>query len=164
MQNAWLDQEANTGDGSDPLGTGQSPGTADSNPANGGLPAGGATSGAGAGELETAPQGRTIHTSGIPNYAPKDSSSANAGPEKKSEGSVGQPVGKLPTKATTEHVARTPQLPNAMNDKGQKKVVDPVSGKIRWIDMKEGKVQSPTGVPVKPGTPEAEGPEATRWP
>jgi hypothetical protein len=37
-----------------------------------------------------------------------------------------------------------------MNAKGQKKVIDPVTGKTRWITMREGKVQSPTGVPVKP--------------
>lgn len=147
-----LDQEANTGDGSDPLGNG-----ADSNPANGGLPAGGPPSGAGAGESPAAPQ-ENDPSSGIPNYAPKDSSSANGGPsEKKSEGAIGQSAAKLPTKATTSHVARTPQLPNAVNDKGQKKIIDPVTGKVRWIDMKDGKVQSPTGVPVKPGTPEAEG-------
>ena len=155
-----LDQEANTGDGNDPLGGGKglSQGT-DSNGTNQANPAGGATSGAGAGELETAPQEQDP-TSGIPNYAPKDSSSANGGPsEKKSEGAIGQSAAKLPTKATTEHIARTPQLPNAVNDKGQKKIVDPISGKIRWIDMKEGKVKSQTGVPVKPGTIEAEEPE-----
>jgi hypothetical protein len=63
---------------------------------------------------------------------------------------VGPGLGKLPTSQTTEHVARTPLLPGSINAKGQKKVVDPVTGKVRWIDMKEGKVQSPTGVPVKP--------------
>lgn len=65
-------------------------------------------------------------------------------------GSIGQPLGKLPTSATTEHVARTPLLPGATNTQGQKKVIDPVTGKTRWIDMKEGRVQSPTGVPIKP--------------
>ena len=154
-----LDQEAQTGDGSDPLGNGS-----ESNGVDGGTPAGGAASGAGAGELESAPQ-QNDPSSGIPNYAPKDSSSSNGGPaEKKSEGAVGQSIGKLPTKATTEHVARTPQLPNAINEKGQKKVIDPVTGKVRWIDMKEGKVQSPTGVPVKPGTVEAEGQEQPERP
>jgi hypothetical protein len=56
----------------------------------------------------------------------------------------------LPTKNTTQHIARTPLLPGAVNAKGQKKVIDPVTGKTRWITMREGKVQSPTGVPVKP--------------
>lgn len=65
-------------------------------------------------------------------------------------GGIGQPLGKLPTSATTEHVARTPLLPGAINTQGQKKVIDPETGKTRWIDMKEGRVQSPTGVPVKP--------------
>ena len=55
-------------------------------------------------------------------------------------------------------------LPNSINDKGQKKVIDPVTGKVRWIDMKDGKVQSPTGVPVKPGTIEAEGQEEPSGP
>jgi hypothetical protein len=41
-------------------------------------------------------------------------------------------------------------MENAVNDKGQKKVIDPVTKKTRWIDMKEAKVKSPTGVPVKP--------------
>jgi hypothetical protein len=59
----------------------------------------------------------------------------------------------LPTSQTTEHVARTPQAPGAVNAKGQKKVIDPVTGRVRWIDMKEGKVQSETGVPVKPVDP-----------
>ena len=159
-----LDQEANTGDGSDPLGEPQ--GTA-SNPADGGIPAGGAKSGAGQGELATATlEGDPNSNTNMPNYAPKDSSSANGGPaakqgappEKKSEGAIGQSVAKLPTHATTEHVARTPYLPNATNEKGQKKVIDPINGRIRWIDMKDGKVQSPTGVPVKPGAIEEEGP------
>jgi len=37
-----------------------------------------------------------------------------------------------------------------VNAKGQKKVIDPKSGKIRFIDMKNGMVQSSTGIPVKP--------------
>lgn len=31
-------------------------------------------------------------------------------------------------------------------------MIDPTNGRVRWIDMKEGKVLSPTGVPVKPGS------------
>lgn len=65
-------------------------------------------------------------------------------------GAIGQPVGKLPTSATTEHVARTPLAPGAVNAQGQKKYVDPVTGKESFIDMKEGRVLSPTGKPVKP--------------
>lgn len=141
-----LDQEAQAGAGDAPPASddaamaqeiAQDPslaGPKDSNPANGGLPAGNTSSG------------------NIPNYVPKDD--AGATPEKKSEGAVGQSIGKLPTSATTPHVARTPQLPGATNAKGQKKVIDPVNGRVRWIDMKEGKVQSPTGVPVKPGSKE----------
>lgn len=40
--------------------------------------------------------------------------------------------------------------PGAINAKGQKKVIDPKTGRVRFIDMKNGMVQSPTGVPVKP--------------
>jgi hypothetical protein len=47
-------------------------------------------------------------------------------------------------------------LPGATNAKGQKKVIDPQTGRVRWIDMKEGKVQSETGVPVKPKDPNKE--------
>lgn len=63
---------------------------------------------------------------------------------------IGQGVGKLPTSATTQHVARTPFSEGAVNDKGQKKVTDPQTGEVRWIDMKQGRVQGPTGIPVKP--------------
>lgn len=83
----------------------------------------------------------------------KDPSAAMDGaapPSPKSNGAVGQSIGKLPTSATTSHVPRTTMLPGAVNDKGQKKIIDPVTGDVRWIDMKEGKVQSPTGVPIKP--------------
>lgn len=63
---------------------------------------------------------------------------------------VGQPIGKLPTSATTPHVARTPLAPGSVNAQGQKKYVDPVTGKESFINMKEGRVLSPTGKPVKP--------------
>ena len=41
-------------------------------------------------------------------------------------------------------------MEGAVNDKGQKKYIDPITGKTRWITMREGKVQSPTGIAVKP--------------
>lgn len=63
---------------------------------------------------------------------------------------IGPGVGKLPTSATTRHVPRTPYGEGAINEKGQRKVTDPVTGEIRWINMREGRVLSPTGVPVKP--------------
>jgi hypothetical protein len=63
---------------------------------------------------------------------------------------IGQPVGKLSAKHTTKHVARTPFPPGAINGKGQQKVIDPKTGKTRWIDRKNGMVQSATGVPIKP--------------
>lgn len=60
-------------------------------------------------------------------------------------------MAKLPTKQTTAHVAKTPLPPGAINAKGQQKVIDPVTGKTRFIDRKAGMVMSPTGVPVKAG-------------
>lgn len=64
-------------------------------------------------------------------------------------GAIGQPIGKLSAKHTTEHVARTTTPPGAINAKGQQKVLDPKTGKTRWIDRKQGMVQSATGVPIK---------------
>lgn len=40
--------------------------------------------------------------------------------------------------------------PGAVNANGQQKVVDPKTGKTRWIDRKQGMVQSAVGVPIKP--------------
>jgi hypothetical protein len=42
-------------------------------------------------------------------------------------------------------------MPGSVNAKGQQKVIDPVTGKTRWIDRKKGVVMSNTGVPVKEG-------------
>jgi len=64
-------------------------------------------------------------------------------------GSIGQPIGKLSAKHTTEHVARTPMPPGAINAQGQQKVLDLKTGKTRWIDRKQGMVQSATGIPIK---------------
>lgn len=38
----------------------------------------------------------------------------------------------------------------AVNVKGQQKVIDPKTGDTRFIDRKQGMVQSTTGVPIKP--------------
>lgn len=65
-------------------------------------------------------------------------------------GTIGQPVGKLPTGQTTPHVARTPLAPGAVNAQGQKKYVDPETGKESFINMKEGRVLNESGKPVKP--------------
>jgi hypothetical protein len=40
--------------------------------------------------------------------------------------------------------------PGAVNAKGQQKVIDPKTGKTRWIDRKQGMVQNAVGVPIKP--------------
>lgn len=66
-------------------------------------------------------------------------------------GAIGQPIGKLPTSATTEHVARVPLAPGAVNAQGQMKYVDPKTGKESFINMKEGRVLNNEGKPVKPG-------------
>jgi hypothetical protein len=58
-------------------------------------------------------------------------------------------VGKLSAKHTTKHVARTPIPVGGINAKGQVKAQDN-QGKIRFIDMKEGRVMGAAGVPVKP--------------
>lgn len=81
-----------------------------------------------------------------PGHAPSREEGAGGPKEHKP---VGQPIGKLPSKGT-QHVARTPLPPGAINAKGQQKVIDPKTGKTRFIDRKQGMVQSPTGVPVKP--------------
>ena len=65
------------------------------------------------------------------------------------EGAIGQPIGKLPTSQTTKHVARTPMPIGAVNALGQKKIMDN-QGKIRFINMKQGLVQGPSGAPIKP--------------
>jgi hypothetical protein len=77
-----------------------------------------------------------------------------------SGGTIGQPIGKLSSKHTTEHVARIPTPPGAINSKGQQKIIDPATGKTRWIDRKQGMVQSATGVPIKsPSRGPANGPK-----
>lgn len=55
----------------------------------------------------------------------------------------------MPTKNTTPHVARETLPPGAINAKGQQKIVDKITGKTRWIDMKQPRVMSPSGIPVK---------------
>lgn len=66
------------------------------------------------------------------------------------EGRIGQGVGKLPTSATTQHVPKVPIQPGSVNANGQMRYVDPKTEKESFIDMKEGRVLSPTGKPVKP--------------
>lgn len=80
----------------------------------------------------------------MPGHAPSSQSQDNA------EGAIGQSIGKLSSKHTTEHVARTTMPPGAVNGNGQQKVIDPKTGKTRWIDRKKGMVQSASGVPIKP--------------
>ena len=58
-------------------------------------------------------------------------------------------VKKLPTKHTTEHVAKVPIPIGGVNAKGQQKVQDS-QGNIRFIDRKKGVVMGASGVPVRP--------------
>lgn len=69
-------------------------------------------------------------------------------PSSEEGGTIGQPIGKLPAKATA-HVARETIPEGGVNAKGQQKVTDS-QGTIRFINRKQGMVQGPMGVPVKP--------------
>ena len=57
-------------------------------------------------------------------------------------------VKKLPTKHSTPHIAKDPLPFGGTTSKGQRKVLDS-QGKTRFIDMKQGRVKGPAGVPVK---------------
>jgi hypothetical protein len=59
------------------------------------------------------------------------------------------PASKLPTKATTTHIAKDPIPEHGVNAKGQMKITDN-NGVVRFVDMKEGRVMGPSGVPIKP--------------
>lgn len=61
---------------------------------------------------------------------------------------IGPGIKKLPTKNTTPHIAKQPIPEGGINIKGQKKVTDS-QGKVRFINMREGRVLSPQGIPVK---------------
>ena len=64
------------------------------------------------------------------------------------DGAIGQTVKKLPTKNASPHVANEPLPFGGTTSKGQRKVLDS-QGKTRFIDMKQGRVKGPGGVPVK---------------
>jgi hypothetical protein len=83
-----------------------------------------------------------------PGHAPPSKSSAPALGGGK-DGGIGQSIKQLPTKATSGHVARTPLPVGGVNALGQQKVMDN-QGNIRFISRKQGMVQGPSGVPVKP--------------
>ena len=44
---------------------------------------------------------------------------------------------------------KKPLPEGGVNSKGQKRFTDPTTGKDRYIDMKEGRVKGPRGLPVK---------------
>lgn len=71
-------------------------------------------------------------------------------PSATAEGTIGQGVGRLPTAHSTPHIAKEPLPIGGLTTKGQRKVLDS-QGKIRFIDMKVGRVLDPvSGVPIKP--------------
>ena len=59
------------------------------------------------------------------------------------------PASKLSAKQSTKHVPRTPIPEGGINAKHQKKVTDN-QGIVRFINMAEGRVMGPSGVPIKP--------------
>lgn len=69
-------------------------------------------------------------------------------PGAEAEGTIGQGIGRLPTKATTPHIAKQPIPEGGINAKGQAKITDS-QGKVRFIDMKQPRIMGPQGVPVK---------------
>lgn len=108
-------------------------------PDNGGTPAPG-----------HAPSAGSASTDGDQNTGNEWQNPFPAHPDNGGAAPIGQPIGKLPTGQTTPHVARTPLAPGAVNAQGQKKYVDPKTGKESFINMKEGRVLNNEGKPVKP--------------
>ena len=68
--------------------------------------------------------------------------------KKKDHKSVGPGLGRLPKKNTTHHVPKLKAPEGAVNTKGQKKVTDK-NGRVHFVNMREGRVKGPGGVPVK---------------
>lgn len=59
------------------------------------------------------------------------------------------PASKLSAKHSTPHLAKEPIPEHGINAKGQMKITDK-NGIVRFIDMKQGRVMGPSGVPIKP--------------
>lgn len=59
------------------------------------------------------------------------------------------PASKLSAKHSTPHIAKEPIPEGGINAKGQMKITDN-NGIVRFVDMKEGRVRGPSGVPIKP--------------
>ena len=59
------------------------------------------------------------------------------------------PASKLSAKQSTKHIPHATIPEHGVNAKGQMKVTDN-NGIIRFINMKEGRVMGPSGVPIKP--------------
>jgi hypothetical protein len=63
-------------------------------------------------------------------------------------GTIGQGIGKLPNKNPSPHIAKETTPVGGVNAKGQKRFIDPTTGKDAYIDMKKPRVMGPRGVPV----------------
>lgn len=59
------------------------------------------------------------------------------------------PASKLSAKHSTPHVAKEAIPEHGINAKGQMKITDK-NQRVRFIDMKQGRVLSNEGIPVKP--------------
>jgi hypothetical protein len=54
----------------------------------------------------------------------------------------------LPTKHSTPHIPKETTPIGGVNSKGQKRFVDPTTGKDAYIDMKKPRIKGPRGIPV----------------
>lgn len=98
-----------------------------------------------------APSAGSASTNGDANTGNEWNNPFPTHPDNGGDSTIGQPIGKLPTSATTPHVAKEPIAEGGINAKGQKKITDPETGKVKMVDMKEGRVLNNEGTPVKPG-------------
>ena len=59
------------------------------------------------------------------------------------------PASKLSAKHSTPHIAKEVIPEKGVNAKGQQKITDQ-NGRVRFIDLKQGRVLSNEGIPIKP--------------
>ena len=58
-------------------------------------------------------------------------------------------VKKLSSKHATPHIPKETTPVGGINAKGQKRYIDPTTGKDAYVDMKVGRVKGPRGLPIK---------------
>lgn len=68
-------------------------------------------------------------------------------PGAEAEGAIGS-IKKLPNKHPTPHIPKQTTPVGGVNSKGQKRFIDPTTGKDAYIDMKKPRVMGPRGIPV----------------